>query len=128
MRFLILADKDDYLITCVENETKDFYSTDDVSEFISKRADICFVDFGAVCSVFYLGDSTWELRQLVKHIRENQNTMFYFCFIMPSNCYDEYDELWSLKNAIKVTYSEWVKGDAIKRIISGTYIKGNENE
>ena len=87
MKFLILADKDDYMVTCVKNETADFYRTEDILEFISQKADICFIDFGAVCSVFYIGESTWELRQLVKHIRENQNSKYYFCLIMPSDYY-----------------------------------------
>jgi len=121
IKYLLLADKDDYMVTCVENETADFYCTENISEFIRKKADINFIDFGAVCSVYYIGEYTWELRLLVKHIRENHNRKYYFCLMMPSDFYNEYDEVWGLSNVFKVTYSEWVKGNAIKQILSGTY-------
>jgi hypothetical protein len=40
---------------------------------------------------------------------------------MSCDYYDDYEEIWELTNAIKVTFYEWSKGDAIKRIISGSY-------
>jgi len=125
MKFLLLSDKNDYMVTRVKNETTDFYCTNDISEFLSRTADICFIDFGTVCSIYSLciGESSWELRQLVKHIEENQNTKYYFCLTMPSDSYNEYDEIWMLSNVIKVTYFEWAKADAIKRIIKGKYVK-----
>jgi len=126
---LILAEEDDCLVHYVENETADFYRTEDILEFIKKRADICFIDFGAVCSVFDIGHFTRELISLEKYIQENPSTTFYFCLIMHSDFYDEYEEIWELPNVKKVTHSEWaIKGDAIKRIISGTYTELTREE
>ena len=118
---LILAEEDDYLVHCVENEFIDFYRTEDIRDFISKTADICFIDFGSICSVYDLGDFTWALRLLVKYIEENSSTLFYFCLMMPTDFYNEYKDVWELPNVIKVPYVEWVKGNAIERILSGTY-------
>ena len=122
MKAVLLCPDDDALILVVEDITKEFISTKDITEFISYNADNYFIDFCSFNSILVSDsweDMGYEQRLLVSYIKDNPSKMFYFCFTMPSEYYDDFEELWAYPNVKTLSRDEWCINDAIERIIKG---------
>jgi hypothetical protein len=134
------SDPHDVMVSLIEdcikknnlNKNYIFKISEDINDVLESKADIYFIDFGVLMSMINYGGGhclSWEIMQLVKFIRLNKSSLFYFCLTMPEDFYDEYeDDFWKRKNVIKVAHHEWgfhygTRGDAINKILSGIYVK-----